>query len=134
MSGRTEKPVRANSAGVHPRSFTERWGGNPRIFADGFLGVPTKFLRQYASLRPPLTSGEALFVLQLMTFKWESAAPYPSYQRIANAMGVTDKMARRYAQKLQKKGYLIRLFQDRAPNKFDLTGLFKALAGGEETN
>jgi hypothetical protein len=44
-------------------------------------------------------------------------------------MGVTDKMARRYAQRLQKKGYLIRQFQYRAPNKFDLTGLFEALAG-----
>jgi hypothetical protein len=131
MSGRIEKQIRTNSAGIHSRSATERWGGNPYLFADGFLSVPTKFLRRYASLSPPLTSGEALFVLQLMTFKWESAPPFPTYQRIANAMGVTDKMARRYAQKLQKKGYLIRLFQDRAPNRFDLSGLFRALAGGE---
>ena len=36
-------------------------------------------------------------------------------------------MARRYAQSLQK-GDLIRQFQKRAPNKFDLTRLFDALA------
>jgi hypothetical protein len=112
-----------------PRSATERWGGNQILFSDGFLIVPTKFLRRYASLNPPLTAGEALFALQLMTFKWERAAPFPSYRSIAKAMGVTDKMARRYAQRLQKKGYLIRQFQNRAPNKFDLTGLFEALAG-----
>jgi hypothetical protein len=119
--------LRASKNG--PRSVTERWGGNQILFSEGFLSVPTRFLRRYASLNPPLTTGEALFVLQLMTFKWERAAPFPSYGSIAKAMGVTDKMARRYAQRLQKKGYLIRQFQYRAPNKFDLTGLFEALAG-----
>jgi transposase len=63
-----------------------------------------------------------------MTFKWDHAAPFPSYGRIAKTMGVTDKMARRYAQSLQKKGYLTRQYQKRAPNKFDLTQLFDALA------
>jgi hypothetical protein len=113
----------------HPRrSPTERWGGNEILFSEGFLSVPTKFLRRYSSLNPPISSGEALFVLQIMTFKWESAAPFPTYKRIAKAMGVTDKMVRRYAQQLQKKGYLVRQFQYRAPNRFDLTGLFEALA------
>ena len=109
------------------RSATNRWGNRESLFNDGWLSVPTRFLRRYASLNPPLTPGEALFVLQLMTFKWDSAAPFPSYKRIADAMGVTDKMARRYAQGLQKKGYLFRQYQERAPNKFDLTGLFEAL-------
>src|SRR5438105_4917224 len=80
------------------RSPIERWGGNYILFSEGFLSVPTKFLRRYASLNPPLSPGEALFVLQVMTFKWESAAPFPTYKRIAKGMGVTDKMARRYAQ------------------------------------
>ena len=84
------------------------------------MSVPNKFLRCYTALNPPLSSGEALFVLQLMTFKWDDAAPFPSYGRIAKTMGVTDKMARRYAQSLQKKGYLVR--------QFDLTRLFDALA------
>src|SRR6266850_1694389 len=123
---RSAKILRPGTDG--PRSATERWGGNEILFSDGFLSVPVRFLRRYASLNPPLTHGEALFVLQLMTFKWERAAPFPAYMRIAKSMGVTDKMARRYAQRLQKKGYLIRQFQHRAPNKFDLTGLFEALA------
>jgi Helix-turn-helix domain len=125
-----QKPSRPSASARHPtRSATERWGGRQILFKEGFLSVPNRFLKRYASLNPPLTPGEALFVLQLMTFKWERAAPFPSYRRIAKAMGVTDKMARRYAQRLQKKGYLVRQFQRRAPNKFDLTGLFEALAG-----
>jgi len=90
--------------------------------------VPNRFFERCATLSPrPLTSGEALFVLHLMVFKWEAAAPYPSYGTLAKRMGITDKMARRYAQRLQQKGYLVRLFQKRAPNRFDLTGFFRAL-------
>jgi len=127
LQQKSERIARTTDGPYAARSATERWGGNPTVFSEGFLSVPVKFLRQYAKLQ--LSPGEALFVLQLMTFKWDRAAPYPSYNRIAKAMGVTDKMVRRYAQGLQKKGFLIRQFQERAPNKFDLTGLFDALAG-----
>jgi hypothetical protein len=123
--GREEMPSEASGG----RSATARWGKqDTRLFKEGWLSVPNKFLRCYTALNPPLSSGEALFVLQLMTFKWDDAAPFPSYGRVAKTMGVTDKMARRYAQNLQKKGYLVRRFQKRAPNKFDLTRLFDALA------
>jgi Helix-turn-helix domain len=126
--GRKETPHEA-SGELRWRSATARWGKqNTRLFREGWLSVPNKFLRCYTALKPPLSSGEALFVLQLMTFKWDDAAPFPSYGRIAKTMGVTDKMARRYAQSLQKKGYLVRQFRKRAPNKFDLTRLFDALA------
>jgi len=124
-----EEVLPVASVRVLRRSATRRWGEqHTRLFREGWLSVPTKFLRSYTALNPPLTSGEALFVLQLMTFKWEDAAPFPSYGRIAKTMGVTDKMARRYAQSLQRKGYLMRQYQKRAPNKFDLTRLFDALA------
>jgi hypothetical protein len=127
-SGREEKVALA-SGKAPQRLATERWGGQAtKLFSEGWLSVPTKFLRSYAVLKPPLSPGEALFVLQLMTFKWDEAEPFPSYGRVAKAMGVTDKMARRYAQSLQKKGYLTRKYQKRAPNRFDLTRLFDAFA------
>jgi hypothetical protein len=116
-----------NISGSLNRSVTVRWGGDEEIFAEGFLCIPNRFLQRYASLQPPLTPGEALFVLQLMTYKWEEAAPFPSYSRLAKAMGVTHKMTRRYARQLQRKGYLRREFQKQDTNKFDLTGLFQAL-------
>lgn len=116
--------------GSHPtRSAAARWGDSKALFNQGFVVVPNKFLRYYASLKPEaLTAGEALFVLQLMSFKWDRELPFPSYKTIAKRMGITDKMARRYAQSLDKKGYLRRQYQQKATNRFDLTGLFDALS------
>src|SRR6267154_1665070 len=95
--------------GIHPkRSASARWGDKPELFATGFIVVPHSFLHRYAALKPPLTPGEALFVLHLMSFKWDRDLPYPSYKTLAQRMGITDKMARRYAQSLDKKGYLRR--------------------------
>lgn len=126
----TRKPRRVikDTQNRQNRSAIERWGQNKDLFSEGFIVVPNRFFQRYATLRPePLTSGEALFVLHLMTFKWEAAAPYPSYETVAKRMGITGKMTRRYAQRLQRKGYLVRLFRKRAPNRFDLTGFFRAL-------
>jgi hypothetical protein len=90
--------------------------------------VPIKFLRTYAALRPPLTHGEALFILHLMTFKWDKALPYPSYKTLSRLMGVDQKTVQRYAQSLCRKKYLFRIFQPKGTNRFDLTNLFTALA------
>jgi hypothetical protein len=116
--------------GHHPvRSARARWGNREELFSDGFLTVPHKFLTCYAWLRPePLTTGEAMFVLQLMTFKWEAAAPYPSYKTLAKRMRLSETMVRAYARSLSKKGYLVRHYQKRAPNRFDLNPLFAAIA------
>jgi hypothetical protein len=111
------------------RSAAARWGDDQSIFRQGFVIVPNRFLRSYASLKPEaLSVGEAMFVLQLMTFKWDQALPFPSYKTIAQRMGITDKMARRYAQSLDRKGYLRRQYKQQATNRFDLTGLFEAIA------
>jgi len=109
------------------RSFAKRWK-HSILFENGYVPVPTLFLELYGRLRPTgLTSGEALFVLQLMSFKWDDHAPFPGYKRIALRMGITDKMVRRYAQNLELKGYLIREKRIGQSNRFDLTPLFDAL-------
>jgi hypothetical protein len=113
---------------LFPNKWTaaERWGGQDGIFSVGFLVVPMKFLSHYAALG--LSCNEAMFVLQLMTFKWNARSPYPTYATLAQRMGVSEKMARRYAKSLEKKGLLRRLFQRRAANRFDLSTLFQAVA------
>ena len=113
------------------RSARVRWGNHNELFLDGFLVVPYKFLRSYAALRPPLSNGEVLFILHLMTFKWEEAAPYPSYNTLARLMGVDEKTVQRHAQSLCRKRYLYRIFQPKGSNRFDLTNLFAALAKAE---
>ena len=85
-----------------------RWS-HEEIFARGYLTVPSIFLRVYARLKPkPLTTGEALFILHLMDFKWGAASPFPGYKTLAKRMGISDKMARRYARSLEEKGFLVR--------------------------
>ena len=56
------------------------------------------------------------------------AAPYPSYATLARRMGITPKMARRYAQNLERKGFLLRIRRGGGnTNRFDLTPLFDKL-------
>ena len=107
-------------------SATERWGSHDSTFVLGFLVVPVKFLAHYHSLN--LTTNEAMFVLQLMTFKWDAADPYPSYAAIAGRMGVSEKMVRRYARALEQKGLVRRKFKRRDTNRFDLSALLEAVS------
>jgi DNA-binding GntR family transcriptional regulator len=73
-----------------------------------------------------------MFVMQLMSFKWTDKLPFPSYQRLAERMSVSDKMVRRYAQALEAKSYLRRKQRKNNTNLFDLSGLFKALLQATE--
>jgi hypothetical protein len=93
----------------------------------GQLPVPSLFFERYTRLDPPLNSGEALFVLQLMNFKWGWKAPFPSYRTIAKRMGISVRMARTHAQNLESKGYLWREALPGRTNRFNLNPLFNAL-------
>lgn len=109
------------------RSLVARWK-HEDIFDNGFVPIPERFLELYTKLKPnALSTSEALFVLQVMSFKWSAKAPFPSYARIAERMGVTDKAVRRIAQSLENKGYLKRISRIGTTNKFDFVSLFDAL-------
>lgn len=124
-------PARSAEGTSVNRKLATRWGGHDELFAspEGWVGVPDAFLRNYAKLQPygGLTVSEAMFVLQLMAFKWTGNAPFPSYKTLARRMGVTDKMVRRYAANLEAKGYLKRRAQIGSTNTFDLKPLFAAV-------
>ena len=113
--------------GDAPSRFSLAKAWTPALAETRYVGVVRGFLENYSTLRPSLTPGEALFVIHLMAFKWGEDAPYPSYKRIAAMMGVSDKMARRHAQALEIKGYLVRPARMSRTNEFDLTPLFRAL-------
>ncbi|MHB1745163.1 MAG: hypothetical protein ACYCPO_11255 [Acidobacteriaceae bacterium] len=110
------------------RKFSIRWGNKPEFFAKGYLPVPTLFLEHYAMLNPPLTTGEAMFVLQVMDHKWDARLPFPGYKTIAKRMGISDKMARNHACSLEIKKYLYRRMRVGRTNRFDFTQLFDALS------
>lgn len=68
-----------------------------------------------------------MFVIHLMQYKWDEAAPFPAYKTIAQRMHVSAKSVRRMAASLQQKGYLHREMRVGETNKFHLSGLLKAL-------
>ena len=109
-------------------SIGDRWGSE-EILIDGVFGVPTLFLKIYSKLKPhPLTTGEAMFALQLMSLRWTNLdKPSPSYRTLAQRMGISEKMARRYARQLQDKAYVSRIARTSQTNEFELRGLLKAL-------
>jgi len=113
------------------RKLARRWGGHDVLFAkpDGWVGVPVSFLRSYGSLKPyALTVAEAMFVVQVMAYKWSDKAPFPSYSTLAKRMGVSAKMVQRYAKQLEEKGYLKREVRIGSSNAINLQPLFDALA------
>lgn len=117
------------------RKLSVRWGNQESLFTrpEGWVGVPDAFLRLYSHLKPyALTVGEAMFVLELMAYKWSEEAPFPSYKSLASRMGVSDKMVRRYAANLEAKGYLRREGRIGSTNTFNLNPLFAALAAALE--
>lgn len=106
------------------RTYADRWK-HPELLESGYLVVPSVFLRLYS--RMGLTHNEALFVLHVMEFKWDRAAPFPSYTTLARRMGISAKMVRRYAQALDKKGCLQRVIRTGNTNRFNLEPLFDKL-------
>jgi len=115
---------------VPNRSLARRWGNHESLLEGGWVGVPVAFLANYGNLIQygGLTAAEAMFVLQLMAFKWSEDAPFPSYTTLAKRMGITDKQARRYAKALEEKNFLKRNPRIGSSNRFDLQPLFDALA------
>ena len=107
------------------RTVAERW--TPALIGAGHVPIARTFLRSYSRSNPAITVGEAMFVVHLMDYKWDAEAPFPGYKTLAKFMGVSDKMARRHAQSLEVKGYLVRKLRVSQTNKFDLTPLFTAL-------
>lgn len=111
-----------------------RWGGGNVVFTDGFLAVPLILLRNLPDIGEyGITTTEFVFILQLMSFKWDARSPYPSYKRIADQMGVSKTYTKKIARKLEDKGLLKRRMQEGTTNRYDLSPLFDVLKDmGEE--
>lgn len=125
FAGTSDPPVQRR----HGRSIAVRWGGHDVIVRDGFVPVVNTLLRYGANLKPfSLQPTEMMFVIQIMSFKWDEDAPFPSYGTIAKHMGISPEYARKLARQLETKGFLRRRFRNSSTNEFDFTPLFNKLA------
>jgi DNA-binding IclR family transcriptional regulator len=94
---------------------------------NGWTPVSDDFLRYYGELYPQISTGEAMFIIQLLSYKWDEKMPRPGFKTIARRMGISDNQARTYARSLEKNGYLVRVKRVGQTNRFDLTPMFAAL-------
>jgi hypothetical protein len=79
-------------------------------------------------MKPPLTTPEAMLVIQLMSFKWDDQMPWPAFKTLAKRMGISATAVRNHARSLDtRKKYLVRHKRVGQPNLFDLAPLFAAL-------
>lgn len=98
------------------------------MLLDGFVPVPSIFLRYLGAIRPHLTPTEALFILELMLYKWDERAPFPGLKTVAEQMGVSETYARKLARTLEKKGLVRRIWRTGTTNEYDLQPLFDKLS------
>lgn len=113
-----------NAQSREKRNPAARW--TPAL-AKNWTPVADAFLANYASLEPPITSLEAMLIIQLIQHKWDKNAPFPGFETLAKRMGVTPTAVRNHARSLEKKGYLRRELRISQTNRFHLDGLFSKL-------
>jgi DNA-binding MarR family transcriptional regulator len=113
------------------RSMAARW--TPALAAAPFTPVPAVMLENLQRLRPHdgargLNCTETMVLLQLLSFKWDVRAPWPSLATIADRLGLKVRTVRATLQRLEELKYVRR---ERSAyggtNRFHLDGLFAAL-------
>ena len=110
---------------VNGRMVADRWTQN--LAKAGWTPVSVFFLDNYHRLTPPLKYSEAMFIIHIMRYKWDKAAPYPGFKGVAKKMGLSAEGARLLARNLEKKGYLYRQMRVGQTNRFHFDNLFAAL-------
>ena len=113
------------------RSVAVRW--TEKLASAGYSPVPSYFLKNYHRLRPHagadgLTSTEAMIILQIMDFRWDARAPFPTVTTIAKQMGLQARTVRAAIARMESLKYIRRqLAANGGPNRYHFDGLFAAL-------
>lgn len=117
--------LRARSETPRPRkaySVSGRW--TEYLARTGHVPVVNAFLDYYKDL--DIKDTEAMFLIHLMSYKWDEQHPFPTYAKIAEVMHLKEDSLRRMTLRLQNAGLIRR---DKADGRkvFDLTPLFDRL-------
>lgn len=66
-------------------------------------------------------------LVHILSYKWTSAAPFPSMSKIARKMNCSTRYVRKLCESLESVGYLKRMERVGRSNEFDFSGLFAKL-------
>lgn len=133
---KTEEPAASESEAAPEGERKRRHGAQERWteqLGRYFTPVSDYFLANYHRLRPHpnargLNSAEAMLIIQLMSFKRDRRAPFPSHKTLAERMGMSERMVRQHVRALVTQGYLqCERKTAGGVNRYHLEPLFAAL-------
>src|SRR5687768_16361090 len=114
----------AGTAERPKRRMADRW--TPNLAMGGCAPIAMYLLENYHRLN--ITTAEAMFIIHLMSFKWDEKHPRPGFKKVAKRMGMSMVAVRNHARSLERgKKLLVREMRVGRPNRFNLTPLFTAL-------
>jgi DNA-binding MarR family transcriptional regulator len=79
------------------------WG---EILDEGFTSVPNILLRYRTRL--DLKPKHIMLIIDIMSYKWDSGSPFPSYSTLAHRSGIDERSVKRITQDLEELGLLIK--------------------------
>ncbi len=106
---------------LSPREFTRAVNLTP----EAFTPIPRAFLEHTNALG--LTSSQVMFVIQVMSYRWDRALPHPSQGMLAERMGINTRRVQKLERDLREGGFL--LVEQRGPraSAYDFSLLFLKL-------
>lgn len=94
-------PEERQHAGTSTRDVGKRWAPH---FVHQFTLVSDFFLEQYHHFG--MLPGHAMFIIHLLSYKWDERPVYPSMQTIKDRMNMSYGQIRKYADELESLGCL----------------------------
>jgi biotin operon repressor len=105
-----------------------KWGGIIR--GQGWTAVPNLLLKKQGELQ--LKAIELNVLLNLIRFWWNpDNAPFPSLEKMAIEMGISDRTVYRTISSLEENGFIQRIQED-GKTKYELSGLVNKLKATNE--
>ena len=101
MSRSTKKKQQQQDQGF---SFRGTFTFGDDVFEEGFTASPNIFMNNYAKLG--LSDAQAMFVLQILKFKWGKEDPYPSKETLACTMSASKITVSRYLSYFRERGFM----------------------------
>ena len=79
------------------------WG---EILDEGFTSVPNILLRYRSQIG--LKPKHIMLIIDIMSFKWDSGSPFPSYSTLSLRAGIEERSIKRITQDLEELGLLVK--------------------------
>lgn len=128
ISAKTEPSVPPEEK-PRDRSVAARWSDRLAQFTP----IPLFFLKNYAKIgaadgQTGLNPSEAMVIIQLMSFKWDERAPFPTVGKIAEQTNLKERSIREIIRRLEGLGLIRREPSPHGgPNRYHFEGLVSTL-------